>query len=37
MLKPDRFSCSKKSGLSGTHLYIYLVNIILKVSAILSV
>ena len=21
MLKPDRFSCSKKSGLSGTHLY----------------
>ena len=22
MLKPDRFSCSQKSGLSGTHLYI---------------
>ena len=21
MLKPDRFSCSQKSGLSGTHLY----------------
>ena len=22
MLKPNRFSCSQKSGLSGTHLYI---------------